>query len=156
MKSSLGAESLSGAESVDRHQAQQLFQLHNQTETGLLWHEHFFLWPMCTPITGDLEVFSVITPFFPTGFFLPWQFDCKSFGSIILFHSVESLVWINILEWNVWTEEWWPSAAVTVLPGWSIDLVCSRRCSLAFADWDKTVAKSCKSTRFCFCYIQLR
>lgn len=30
--------------------------------------------------------------------------------------------------------------------GCSIDLVGSIRCSLALADWDKTVAKSCKST----------
>lgn len=58
----------------------------------------------------------------------------------------------------------------SLLPaGWSIDLVCSRRCSLALADWDKTVAKSCKSTTgswgvflfvsffffvFFFCHIQ--
>lgn len=34
MKSSLAA---------DRHQAQQLFQLHNQTQAGLLWYRRFFL-----------------------------------------------------------------------------------------------------------------
>lgn len=50
---------------------------------------------------------------------------------------------------NVLSAPSWPSDAsclisiLMVLPaGWSTDLDCSSKCSLALADWDKTVARS--------------
>lgn len=49
-------ESLSGAESADRQQAQQLFWLHNPKETGLLWHASSYHL-LYTLISRDPELF---------------------------------------------------------------------------------------------------
>lgn len=72
---------------------------------------------------------------------------------ILSYRDNKTLVWVKILKLNIQTKN---GSLLDSPAGWSRDLVCSMRCSLALADWDKTVAKSCKSKNIFFVIVSVQ